>query len=696
MIHEASVPVIQKMWYLKTNVTGEAENLIRHLSLTENNYTTAWNMLQERFSNKRVLSNALIQKLLDQPSTSNDAKSIKALHDNVKETLSALNNINIETAGWDPILLCVLTKKLDRQTHTLYEQSIQSTKKLQPLSELMKCLEQRFLTLEAIGWEKTKKPITCASAGTESQYVCNFCEKPNHAIYKCTQFLKKTVAERLNWVQKNQLCVKCFKRDHTAKNCQRRDCVKCNKGHNTLLHLEIKSEAKTAASANSSQNTYVLLATALVTIKGNNGQMGEFRALLDSGSQVNVISERALKILDLKVTKSELQINGIGGRTQTSKARVNVMLTSQDNKFNTRLEAIVLTHIVADQPAQSIDTSRWKLPKNITLADPNFDKTGRIDILLGAEHYFEIMQDKHVSIGKGLPRLQETKLGWIVAGKLRQESKSQSTCAVLTEEDKVDQQISKFWELDSFPSNTPCLSPLEKRCEQYFVQNIQMACDKKFIVRIPFLEDASSLGESRDLATRRLFCLEKRLSRDPETKASYVQFMKEYEALGHMKEMHTKEIARSRYFIPHHCVMKPDSSTTKLRVVFDASAVTSSGKSLNDLMHKGPTVQSSIFSILLRFRMHKYVFTADIEKMYRQIWVNPEDQYYQTIVWRNDPSEDLRNYRLKTVTYGAKAAPYLATKCLQYLAQKGKREYPAGADAEGRHDSKCTTGGYHL
>ncbi|XP_070132588.1 uncharacterized protein [Drosophila bipectinata] len=303
-----------------------------------------------------------------------------------------------------------------------------------------------------------------------------------------------------------------------------------------------------------------------------------------------------------------------------------------------------------DQPGQSIDINRWKLPKHIELADPNFDKTGRIDLLLGAEHYYDIMQDKHLSLA-------------------------------LTEEDKVDEQITKFWELDSFSTDAPCLSPLEKQCERHFLQHIQTAIDKKSIVRLPFMDNASALGESRDLATRRFLSLEKRLLRDPQTKASYVEFMKEYEALGHMEEMHTSEIKKARYFIPHHCVLKPESTTTKLRVVFDASAVTSSGKSLNDLLHKGPTVQNSIFSILLRFRTYKYVFTADIEKMYRQIWINPEDQYFQTIVWRNNPSEDLRYYRLKTVTYGTKAAPYLATKCLQHIAQKGRKEYPNGAAA---------------
>lgn len=46
----------------------------------------------------------------------------------------------------------------------------------------------------------------------------------------------------------------------------------------------------------------------------------------------------------------------------------------------------------------------------------------------------------------------------------------------------------------------------------------------------------------------------------------------------------------------------------------------------------GPTIQQDLFSILTRFRLHKYVITADIEKMYRQVWIKPEDRKYQNIL----------------------------------------------------------------
>lgn len=81
----------------------------------------------------------------------------------------------------------------------------------------------------------------------------------------------------------------------------------------------------------------------------------------------------------------------------------------------------------------------------------------------------------------------------------------------------------------------------------------------------------------------------------------YIKFMQEYEMLGHMQKIDVNIVSNPKYFIPHHCVLKPDSNTTKLMVVFDASAKTSSGHSLNDLMYTGPTVQSELFSILPRF-----------------------------------------------------------------------------------------------
>jgi len=221
----------------------------------------------------------------------------------------------------------------------------------------------------------------------------------------------------------------------------------------------------------------------------------------------------------------------------------------------------------------------------------------------------------------------------------------------------------------------------ERLCEEHFLSNVQIFPDQRLMVRLPFADNPRELGKTLALAQRRFSSLERRLERDPAMLEGYVSFMVEYERLNHMTEVQLSSVPRNHYFIPHHCVLKPDSSTTKLRVVFDASAPSSTGKSLNNILRVGPTVQSDLLSILLRFRTHRFVFTADVEKMYRQIWVHPQDKGYQLIVWRRNPLEKMRYFHLNTVTYGTACAPYLATKCLQHLAQRAPTSQQLGADA---------------
>lgn len=105
------------------------------------------------------------------------------------------------------------------------------------------------------------------------------------------------------------------------------------------------------------------------------------------------------------------------------------------------------------------------------------------------------------------------------------------------------------------------------------------------------------------------------------------------------------------YVIPHHVVRKESSSTTKIRVDFNASDSDSSGQSLNNRLLSGPKLQTDIKIILLRFRMYPIAICADIEKMYRQIFLRQNERKYQHIFWRSSPGEPVTEYELNTVTY---------------------------------------------
>jgi len=189
-------------------------------------------------------------------------------------------------------------------------------------------------------------------------------------------------------------------------------------------------------------------------------------------------------------------------------------------------------------------------------------------------------------------------------------------------------------------------------------------------VRLPF-RSTPDLGESYPAALRRLHTMERKFNANHELREAYIQFMNEYLSAAHMELVPENEIrccSSNAFYLPHHAVLKEPSLTTELRVVFDGSCKSSNGKSLNDNLLKGPSLQQDLNSVLLRFRTKKYCFAADIKQMFLMIDVQKCDQNFQRILWRHSTTEEVKHFRLTTVTYGTTPAPYLAIRTLQLLS----------------------------
>ncbi|GFW75340.1 uncharacterized protein TNCV_4189941 [Trichonephila clavipes] len=186
--------------------------------------------------------------------------------------------------------------------------------------------------------------------------------------------------------------------------------------------------------------------------------------------------------------------------------------------------------------------------------------------------------------------------------------------------------------------------------------------------------------ESRDIALKRLNALWTRLIRDPQYLKLYRDFIHEYEQLGHMKEVvvenDNSEIA---YYMPHHGVLRPEKSTTKLRVVFNATNPTSNGLSLNSIQYNGGLVQNDLFTIMIKFREHPYAFTADVKMMYRMILIHESQQPLLRILWKESPEDPVKTFEMKTVTYGTVSAPFLATRTLLQLSRDEEKNFPLAA-----------------
>nr|XP_012217558.1 PREDICTED: uncharacterized protein LOC105669264 [Linepithema humile] len=158
--------------------------------------------------------------------------------------------------------------------------------------------------------------------------------------------------------------------------------------------------------------------------------------------------------------------------------------------------------------------------------------------------------------------------------------------------------------------------------------------------------------------------------------------MRQYEELGHMTKVDPADPnAECTSYLPHHGVMRASGASAKIRVVFNGSTTIPSGTSLNQHLLVGQNLLPPLANVLLRWRLHRYVLATDVEKMYRQILVHPEDRDLQRIIWRDDEQGNMGDFRLNTVTYGLACAPFLAMRTLRQLAEDEAGQYPLGASA---------------
>lgn len=178
------------------------------------------------------------------------------------------------------------------------------------------------------------------------------------------------------------------------------------------------------------------------------------------------------------------------------------------------------------------------------------------------------------------------------------------------------------------------LSKHEEQCESHFLATHFQTSNGQYVVRLPFKTAPSlDIGQSRHIAERQFKALSRHLSSQSDVVIEYQKFMREYKDLNHMCRVSDSiDLANQTVYIPHHPVFRAGSITTHLRVVFNASSPTSNGTSLNDHLLAGPKLQAELPAIILHWRQYRFVYTADIAKMYHQILIDPRDRNYQRII----------------------------------------------------------------
>ncbi|XP_076660445.1 uncharacterized protein LOC143363797 [Halictus rubicundus] len=682
---------VQKLVYLKSCVKGQAAGLIESLETTEANYSVAWDILEKTYNDPRIIINNRIQAFFElQACTRNVNKSLTDLTHLVTKHYNALKALKKPFLESFPIY--AITSKLDDQTRLKWREHTQDTE-IPSMDDLLQFLHSRCKILEparnepikATSQSFTNPNIRIRKLSNSNVHAltlsvqkgrCALC-KGNHYIQYCQKFLSTTVERRIEIVQKAGLCINCLRPNHDVTKCTFGTCKQCNEKHNTLLHKEPSARLATVVSLKSILGIETFISTAVVYIPDKAGRLISCRVILDSASQSNLMTERFAKRLGLSLKGTNIPIIGVNKGVSNTMHYSRATIQSRINKFTADATFFILPSITATLPSKQISKTQLQIPSNLPLADPNFNVPSEIDVLLGVDLFYEVQCVGKINLANSSLILSKTKFGWVLAGTVPGENSNQATHCHVTRI-SLNDNISRFWELEEIPQR-PVLSIDESTCEKHYVEHITRdSVTGKYTVKLPFKSFPPNLGDSYKAALRRFHALETKLAREPALREEYVNFLREYQKLGHMTKLESANTTEG-YYLPHHAIVKTDSLTTKVRVVFDASAKTTSGQSLNDNILTGPTIQEELYALLIKFRTYTYVITADIEKMYRQIEVSSDHRIYQKILWRETPDNPIETYALNTVTYGTSAAPFLAIRTLFQLAADEGENFPRAA-----------------
>ncbi|KAI9579012.1 hypothetical protein GQX74_005895 [Glossina fuscipes] len=176
-----------------------------------------------------------------------NAADLRELIDTMNNHLIGLKNINRPVESWDDLMVYIITSKLDPDTLNKWNEKA-PIDRLPTLSELLNFFKGRFLlsSVPLPGGAPTNRAIEpkrvqrTAKSFVTIKNCCSFCQKPGHVIYRCSDFLSLSAADRLNKVHALKLCVNCLKfKKHNISDCTSKGrCHTCGKGHHSLLDFE--------------------------------------------------------------------------------------------------------------------------------------------------------------------------------------------------------------------------------------------------------------------------------------------------------------------------------------------------------------------------------------------------------------------------------------------------------------------------
>ena len=429
------------------------------------------------------------------------------------------------------------------------------------------------------------------------------------------------------------------------------------------------------AETNSTHDVY--LQTLVVKLMNGNKEK-HVRIICDSGSSKSYILRTTVAEMGYEKQGEQLISHSLFGGVKTKEHTYNsykIYLGDLNGKYVCRLDALEQDIICSD--IISVNKGPWineLKNKNIHLSDVNINSP--IEVLLGSDVLGKLYTGRKEILSSGLVALG-TELGWCLSGKIPNRKKQENSCMTAV----AMLQMANLWELEMIgirdPIEQKSQDEVNKAIAQHFQENVRVLEDGRYEVPLPWKLNHAELPENFDLALSRLETTCKKLQKDGML-SRYREVFREWKQEGVIEEVPDDELNLHGHYLPHRPVIK-ESSTTKIRPVFDASAKTGSRPSLNDCLEKGANLIEDIPAILARFRRYEIGVISDIKKAFLQISLDPRERNFLRFLMKNKEGQ-IRVLRHRRVVFGLTSSPFLLGAVIQHHVRKHEIDFPETTD----------------
>lgn len=274
-------------------------------------------------------------------------------------------------------------------------------------------------------------------------------------------------------------------------------------------------------------DVYTFLSTAVIYIYSQSGEKIKIRILLDVGSQMSFLRKEIAELLKVKQMSINAPISGLNNSLFSVKQKLITSIESCNGQYRKKVDFLIVNNITDLTLSKPLNISNISLPGNINYADPNFFNPGKIDALLGADMFYELLKPNQIKLKNEQIMLQETVFGWVISGSIKLSDQKKYHCGLINTLEDVNDSLTKFWELESLGIKDAELRNEEDKALEIFSETV---CFKngRYEASLPWKRQWEELSDNFKIAEKRLESLANRLKRDNSLYVEYCEILENY------------------------------------------------------------------------------------------------------------------------------------------------------------------------